>query len=521
MNEKDENYWMAKSCKAKFVEEFKEKEKEIKQKLKIHQERKKRFQKNVAALGQKKKDYLIIKKNGNFKQHITQMLAEEITKEMKKLRDEKRDILEEKGYLKAKMGSIKEFRVKLTKFKIIDSKKEGLSQNRKRERSMSMREESEDDDIINNKGNSEPVMKKKRRKRRKISISKNKDSESELDPFDAFVNGMKVPELERDEEQQNDIDFQNEKTNRNNFNVRKSNNFNVKKSKKSKTSNNYKTITRKSQSFKPPRFKRPTRESTNSRTYVDKITKPELIKSKWFWYKNSQDSLNKSVLLKDEKYVNGILTGDVFYEIMKDTKSFENGDEENEQIISSLTLENSLLYSLLRDVKNVWFFTNNNGDNIYISRILKLDYLTFDDVRFDKDYNIYLSEFDEVKINKNNQFSYLNISELAASKVTEQRKYEIVIGLDKHRTLKSDIINKKFQMMKDNSLINSDAIRIKIFFNHTEITKENYNNIDQQVMKHGKIGKHGREYKVITEISYYVNFEKIVRYYCTIFSTSG
>ena len=124
----------------------------------------------------------------------------------------------------------------------------------------------------------------------------------------------------------------------------------------------------------------------------------------------------------------------------------------------------------------------------------------------DEDYRIYAITIDELKVNKHDQLSFFNVDKLESATKSRAAIYQIYASVNRKRSLKSkswsDGMNESYQALKSNNLMNSEAIRFRIFFNHA-------------------IKKGDSEYKVITEIFYYMHSDKTPIYYLTTFTTTS
>ena len=120
-------------------------------------------------------------------------------------------------------------------------------------------------------------------------------------------------------------------------------------------------------------------------------------------------------------------------------------------------------------------------------------------LRRDEYFNKFITQIDEMKVKKNIQSSYLNISELESNTEDDVKKYEIFLGCDKQEAVTDDELNNLFAKLQNCHAINSRAVRLEIFFNESV--------------------KIGDKLKVITEFIYYHNNQKVPMYYLTLLST--
>ena len=159
-------------------------------------------------------------------------------------------------------------------------------------------------------------------------------------------------------------------------------------------------------------------------------------------------------------------------------------------------MEKSFVNSLLKHMNQ-----NVNHGLGEILRFTNFNYIYFDDLRTDFHFNKYLKQFDERKINKSDQSSYLCPLKLQKLDDGKGINYAVIFGNFTFKTMTNDDINEKFQLLRDNNLLFSEAIRLKIYFK------------DAVKMNHNK-------YKAITELIYYFNNEKVAMYYISVFKTN-
>lgn len=254
------------------------------------------------------------------------------------------------------------------------------------------------------------------------------------------------------------------------------------------------TETARRTSFKPPahikdkshyqQFKKKKKGGVDG--YKKTLTDSELVTSRshhsWYRYKALNDSGNKKGIEADQRYLGQVLTIPKFRDIL-----FDFG----------------------------WFYKDLDKHYVFVGKIVNFVHLQFDDLRSHKHFNVYATQIDSLKINKEDQLSYINVNKLDLAEITSKDKYEILLGgVDGGKSAK-DGPNDKFQRLQQTSAIKSEAIRVKVYFN--DVHKVN----KEDIIKTEKEDGRGCNYEVIGEFIYYRKFEKIPLYYLITFNTES
>ena len=241
--------------------------------------------------------------------------------------------------------------------------------------------------------------------------------------------------------------------------------------------------------------------------YIYKLSKGEEVTSgskKWYWLRNYLKSKNSYLIMNDMQFMKGLLSGHIEDQIIQNLELFQKGKEIQN---SEWHIKDSMLYSILQDLNQ---FMNKDRDNdkfICFGRMSGMEYLAFSELRRDPEFQRYVTEIDQLKINPQDQLTFIDLTKLAEAIETGYDIYSISLGFGVHgkkdniNKKNQDSINEKFKKLQELNLMKSEGWKLKLFLNHAQIFN-------------------GR-YKVIMELIFYLEGEKIpVYYFVNIQSTS-
>ena len=558
--------------KARMIKEFKQRYQSTKMQIQMHKARYDVYKSDVQSFKTETMD-VYQQLESEMKKETQEFCAKQVGNQRKALEESGKELMIERGYLKGKMEELKREKQILKNIKIMDMDQFGRNKDQNQEESAKnqrkRRETDSDSDDSKNEDSRRNASKKRvsfsdeldlknsnRRKRRETDSdsddAKNEDSRrntskkrvSFSDELDSKNSNRRIRrKTNSDYDESNEVI--NTKLKFTNSRKRK----HVKESVNPQISNKKRRISNKkrpsvrdefyekqlnyrprsSSGFKPPRhvkdkseYNKFKKQKRSDGPYIDTIKDNEqldITTSDWFFLINFVKSRNKIQILKDERMMNAILTADILKQILLNFEAFKFDGLDQDKLIDALSTEECLLYSILKDIKNVWKCSDNNNDDVCIGRINRFEALTFEDTRADEDFNVYIKQIDERKVNKDDQLSFLNVSKLEIAQVTGTQKYNVFIGCDKYETLTNPIINSKYKKLREKSLFGSTAIRLKIYFNHIAKMQQNYNTFNRYDKSIGKL--HGCEYKAIIELIYYLGTEKVPVYYFAALNTTS